>query len=76
MIAAKNIANRWYSQVAGLALIALGITGLSLPAPTAALRVLEDKAVRQLAPVAAKSEIGRELLAVYVARNVECHRSL
>jgi hypothetical protein len=76
MIAAKNIANRWYSQLAGLALIAFGIVGLSLPAPTVALHSLEDKAVRRIAPVAAKTEIGRQLLAVYVARDVECHRSL
>ena len=49
MIAAKNVANRWYSQVAGLALIAFGITGLSLPAPTVALPSLEDKAILKLA---------------------------
>lgn len=76
MIAARNIANRWYSQVAGIALIAFGITGFSLPAPTAALHSLEDKAIHQLAPVVGKTEIGRQILAVYVARNVECHRSL
>jgi hypothetical protein len=76
MIAARNIGNRWYSQVAGIALIAFGIAGLSLPAPTSALHRLEDKAVQQLAPVVAKSEIGRQILAVYVARDVECHRSL
>jgi hypothetical protein len=76
MTAAKKIANRWYSQVAGIALIALGITGLSLPAPTSALHCFEDKAVRELRPVAQKTEIGRQLLAVYIARDVECHRSL
>lgn len=76
MIAAKNIANRWYSQVAGIALIAFGIAGLSLPAPSVAFHSLEDKAVQQLAPVVRKSEIGRQLLAVYVARDTECHRSL
>jgi hypothetical protein len=76
MIAAKNIANRWYSQVAGIALIALGIAGLSVPAPTAGLHRLEDKAIRQLAPVVGKTEIGRQILAVYVVRDVECHRSL
>jgi hypothetical protein len=76
MIAAKNIANRWYSQVAGIALIAVGIVGLSVPAPTAALHGLEERAVRRLAPVVRKTEIGRQILAVYVARDVECHRSL
>jgi hypothetical protein len=76
MIAAKNIANRWYSQVAGIALIALGIAGLSVPPPTVALHGLEEKAVRRLAPVVSKSEIGRQILAVFVARDVECHGSL
>jgi len=76
MIAAKNVANRWYSQVAGLALIAFGITGLSLPAPTVALHSLEDKAIHKLAPVVGKTEIGRQFLAVYVARDIECHRTL
>ncbi len=76
MIAAKNIANRWYGQVAGVALIALGIAGLSVPAPTLGLRCLEDKAIHHLAPVMNKSELGRQILAVYVARDAECHRSL
>ena len=76
MIAAKNIANHWYSQVAGIALIALGIAGLSVPAPTSALHSLENKALHQLAPVVGKTEIGRQILAVYVARDIECHGSL
>ncbi len=76
MIAAKNIASHWYSQVAGVALIALGITGLSVPAPTTALHGLEDKAVRELAPIVSKSEIGRQMLEIYAERDAECHRSL
>jgi hypothetical protein len=76
MKAAQSIANRWYSQVAGVALIAMGITGLSLPTPTAALHGLEDKAIRQLAPVVSKTEIGKQMLAIYAARDNECHRSL
>jgi hypothetical protein len=76
MIAAKNIANCWFSQVAGIALIAFGIAGLSLPAPTDAFHALEDKAVQQLMPVVGKTEIGRQFLAIYEARDTECHRSL
>jgi len=76
MSAAKNIANRWYSQFAGIALLAFGIAGLSLPAPSVALHSLEDRAVQHLVPVVSKSEIGRQFLAVYVARDIECHRSL
>lgn len=76
MKSARNIAHRWYSQVAGIALIAMGITGLSVPAPTAALHGLEDKAIRELAPVVSKSEIGRQMLEIYAAHDDECHRSL
>ncbi len=76
MNSAKNIANRWFSQVAGVALIAMGITGLSVPAPTTALRGLEDKAIRQLAPVVAKTDIGKQMLALYNAHDSQCHQSL
>ena len=76
MTAAPKIASRWYSQVAGVALIAMGITGLSLPAPTTALHGLEDKAIQQLAPVVSKTEVGKQMLAIYAARDSECHRSL
>lgn len=76
MIAAKQIANRWYSQVAGIALIAVGITGFSLPAPTTALHCLGDKAVKQAATMIGKTELGRELIAIYTASDIECHRSL
>ena len=76
MKSAKNIASRWYSQVAGVALIAMGITGLSLPAPTTALHGLEDKAIQQLAPVVSKTEVGKQMLAICAARDSECHRSL
>ena len=76
MIAAKNISNRWFSQVAGIALIALGIAGLSVPAPTAALHCLEDEAVQRLAPIVQKSELGRHIIEAYAAGDAECHRSL
>lgn len=76
MSAARNIANRWYGQVAGVALIAMGIAGLSLPAPTTALRGLEDRAIRQLKPVVAKTEVGKQMLAIYAARESECRSSL
>jgi hypothetical protein len=76
MIAAKKIANRWYSQVAGIALIALGLAGFSVPAPDAVLHSLEDKAVQRLAPIVQKSAVGRQIVSAYVARDAECHRSL
>lgn len=76
MSAARNMANRWYGQIAGVALIAMGITGLSVPAPTAALRGLEDRAIRQLRPVVAKTEIGKQMLAIYAAHESECRSSL
>jgi hypothetical protein len=76
MSAAKQIANRWYGKLAGVALIALGIAVTSLPAPTGALHSLEDSAVYGLAPLMNQSDIGREILAVYVARDTECHREM
>lgn len=76
MIAAKYIASRWYGKLAGVALIAFGITATSLPAPTGALHCVEDQAVNQLAPFMGKTEIGKQILAVYVARDTECHRTL
>jgi len=76
MKSAKEFVNRWYSQVAGVALVAMGITGLSVPAPTTALHGLEDKAIRQLAPMVSKTEVGKQMLAIYTARDNECHRSL
>jgi len=76
MIAARKIASRWYSQVAGIAFIALGIVGLSVPAPTAALHCLEAQAMHRLAPMLQKTELGRQVFSSYVARDTECHRSL
>jgi hypothetical protein len=76
MIAAKNIANRWYGKVAGIALVGLGIVLTSVPAPTGALHSLEDKAVHQLAPLMGRSEVGRQFLTMYEQRDNECHRSL
>jgi hypothetical protein len=77
MIAAKNIANRWYGKLAGVALIAFGIGFTSVPAPTSALlHCLEDKAVYEIAPLMGKTEIGKQFLAVYVASDSECHRTL
>jgi hypothetical protein len=76
MIAARQIANRWYGKMAGIALIAFGIAITSVPAPTGAIHSLEDKAVYQLAPIISNTEIGRQLVAVYVARDTQCHREL
>jgi hypothetical protein len=74
MIAAKQIANRWYGQVAGVALVALGIALSSVPAPTGALHRMEDKAVQKLTPMMGNT--GKQMLAMYAARDTECHRQL
>ena len=76
MSTAKNIANRWYSQMAGTALIVFALIGLSVPAPTIALHSLEDKAIQQLMPLISQSSIGKQMLEMYVAHDKQCHRSL
>jgi hypothetical protein len=76
MIAAKQIANRWYGKVAGVMSIALMITITSAPSPKATLHGLEDRAVQKLTPVMKRSEVGRQVLAVFVEREKECHRAL
>ena len=67
MIAARQIANRWYSQVAGVALVALGIMWTSVPAPTGMLCCLGGKAIQAVQ----KTEVGRELINMYAQRPIE-----
>ncbi len=74
MIAAKQIANRWYGQVAGVALVALGIALSSVPAPTGALQRLESSAIHKIAPMMGNT--GKQVLAMFVTRDSDCHRSL
>jgi hypothetical protein len=70
------IANRWLNQVAGIVLVGMGIVGVSQPTPKMSLRCVEVAAMHRLAPVMKKSEVGRQLLAVYVGRDTACRRTI
>lgn len=72
----KIISNRWLNQVSGVVLVGMGIVGLSQPTPKISLHCLEDAAIYRLAPLARKTEVGRQILAVYVERDAECHRAI
>jgi hypothetical protein len=72
----KSIANRWMNQVAGVVLVGMGIVGLSGPTPKVSWHCLEDAAVHRLAPIAKRSQVGRQFLAVYMEREAECHRTI
>ncbi len=76
MSAKQVISSRWMHQVAGVVLAAVGIIGLSQPKPKMSLHCLEDAAVHRLAPIMKKSEVGRQVLAVYLERDAECHRTI
>ncbi len=72
MSAQRVISNRWLHQIAGVMLAGMGIVALSQPTPAMSLRCLEDAAVHRLAPVVSKTEVGRQVLAVYARSNAEC----
>jgi len=72
----KIRANRWVNQVTGVVLVGMGIVALSQPTPKLSLHCLEDAAICRLAPIVRKTEVGRQLLAVYVERDTECHRTI
>ena len=76
MTVQRLIANRWLNQVAGVVLVGMGIVGLSQPMPKISLHCMEDAAVHRLAPIMKRSEVGRQFLAVYVERDVACHRTI
>jgi len=76
MSAKQVITSRWMHQVAGVVLAGVGIIGLSQPSAKASLHCLEDAAVYRLAPIMKRSEVGRQVLAVYVERDVQCHRTI
>ncbi|HWR16768.1 MAG TPA: hypothetical protein VN577_18220 [Terriglobales bacterium] len=73
MSRARQIANRWYGKVAGVALIALAIAVTSVPAPTGVLHGVEDRAISTMAPMMAKTAVGKQLLDMYAAREAQCH---
>jgi len=72
----KFIASRWMHQVAGVVLMGVGIIGLSQPTARVSVHCLEDAAVHRLAPLMKKTDVGRQLLAVYVERDSACHRTI
>jgi hypothetical protein len=72
----QNVANRWMGQVAGVVLVGVGLVALSTPMQHVSLHCLEDAAVYRLAPLAKKSQLGRQILAVYLERDAECHRTI
>lgn len=76
MSAQKIISNRWLNHATGVVLMGVGIIALSQPTPKASLHCLEDAAVSRLAPIVSKTEVGRQLLSMYVERDEECHRSI
>ncbi|MGZ4788314.1 MAG: hypothetical protein ACXVZX_07315 [Terriglobales bacterium] len=66
--------NRWMHQVAGIVLAGVGIIGVSQPTAKVSIHCLEDAAVYRLAPIAKRTEVGRQLLAMYTERDASCHR--
>ena len=76
MKARKLMASRWLNQITGVMLAGIGIVALSQPAPSMSLHCLEDAAVCRLAPIVRKTEVGRQLLSVYVERDSECRRTI
>jgi hypothetical protein len=76
MSARALIANRWIHQVTGVMLAGIGIVALSRPAPTMSLHCIEDAAVCRLAPIVSKSEVGRQMLAMYFEHDTECRRTI
>ncbi len=76
MKARRFMANRWLNQMAGVMMAGVGIIALSQPTPTMSLHCLEDAAICRLAPIVEKTEVGRQLLSVYVERDTECRRTI
>jgi len=72
----RLISNRWLNQVAGVVLVGTGLVALSHPMPKLSLHCVEAAAIHRLAPIARKSEVGRQVLALYVERDSACHRSI
>ncbi len=76
MIAAKQFAGSWFGKVAAVAMAAFMMIVSSAPSPREAIHGLEDRAVQRLTPVMSRTEVGRQVLAVYVERDKECHSAL
>ena len=67
---------RWTHQLAGVVMAGIAIIGLSQPSARVSLHCLEDTAVHRLAPMMKRSELGRQVLAMYVERDGACHRMI
>jgi len=74
MNARKLTGHRWINQVAGVVLMGAGVIAISQPAPRMSLCSLESAALHRLAPIARRTEVGRQVLAIYVERGDTCHR--
>jgi hypothetical protein len=75
-IAGKMAVNRWVNQVSGVVLVGVGIVGLAQPAPKLSLHSLESAAFHRLAPIVGKTEVGRQVLAMYCGSDTSCSRTL
>jgi hypothetical protein len=73
--AIKVAANRWFNQVSGIVLVGMGIVALTTPAPQS-LHCLEGAAVHRLAPIVSKTEVGRQVLAMYCGSDSSCRRAI
>ena len=76
MKARRLMANRWLNQMGGVMLVAVGIIALSQPAPTMSPHCLEAAAISRLVPIVRKTELGRQVLSVYVQRDKECRATI
>jgi hypothetical protein len=74
--ASKVTANRWFNQISGVVLVGMGIVALTKPAPQMSLRCLETAAVHRLAPMVSKTEVGRQVLAMYCGSDSACRRTI
>jgi len=76
MNAQKIISNRWLNQVTGVVLAGMGLVALSQPCPKTSLHNLEVAAVHRLEPIVRKTEVGRQVLAMYCERDASCRRTI
>lgn len=61
MIAARQIANRWYGQVAAIAIVGFAIAFSAVPAPTCALCSIGTKALH----AAKQTQVGKGFMNLY-----------
>jgi predicted acyltransferase len=70
MIAARQIANRWYGQLAAIAVVGFGIAFSAVPAPTCALCSIGVKALH----AAKQTQVGKEFLNLYAQHTVRTNQ--